>query len=118
MSAIDEELWANLYIFGYSEPNKTTSLATNYHACSTARSQEGQEPSPERVPATRRLPATCCSGGACRSCELPAGPRSGLETSPEGLLLLHVAQPAGPLLGHSCIHRSPPACNAEWPGCP
>lgn len=66
MFAIDEELWANLYIFCYSVPNRTTSLAANYCARPTACSPEGQEPGLERVPGTCRLPATCSRRGALR----------------------------------------------------
>lgn len=33
MPAIDEELWANLYRFSYSEPNRTTSLSAKHPPC-------------------------------------------------------------------------------------
>lgn len=42
MSVIDKELWANLYIFCYSAPNRSTSLVSNYRTHPAACSLEGR----------------------------------------------------------------------------
>lgn len=65
MPAIDEELWANLYRLSYSAPNRTTSLAANYHTHPASWAPgRGDEPGPEQgPPVTRGQSATCCSGG-------------------------------------------------------
>lgn len=57
MSAIDEELWANLYTVGYSAPDRTTSLVGNCPAAMPPASWKGGSGLE-----THGLPATCWGG--------------------------------------------------------
>lgn len=92
MSATDKELWANLYIFCYSAPNRTTSLAGNHRA----------------------RPSACGPKGAQSACHLPGvGGQAGQGGLPAALLLLPGQPPPPALCPCPC---SQPRPGDRWEG--